>query len=170
MRKPVITAIIILCVFASFIQAGYVAVTPTYLGGSRWQHSYTITNTLEFPVKHITVWFDYGNYNNFAITSNSGAGVNGWTETIFPADDVIAEGAAYDFYTETNPILQGGSLGGFSIEFDYTGQAQPDTSQLVEVVDPTTFETLDTTFAVVPEPATLTLTLFGILALRRRTK
>ena len=162
------SALIILACSVSY--AGYIDIdivaTATNLSGDTWQYSFDIANMGTDTIRKITIWFDYGDMTNlFVTTQDSG----GWTENVIPADDFLAEGAAYDIENVSTGLAPGQELADFTVSFQYTGiEPLPALHHSFDVVDPETFATLYSG-ETVPEPATLFLiSLGGFLATRKR--
>ena len=62
----------------------------------------------------------------------------------------------------------GQNVSGFTVSFDWLGTGDPG-SQFYEIIDPDTFDTIDSGFTV-PEPAILPLLALGVLALRKKCR
>jgi len=139
----------------------------TNLGGSQFEYEYAITNdSLAFPIEEFTIWFDVGLYDNLVITTAELL-ASQWNEIILK-DTGFGVPIGYDSLTQSQGILPSETLSGFSVSFDWLGTGNPGT-QFFEIVNPITFETIDSGFTVpIPEPATLLLIGLGGALLRRR--
>ncbi len=140
------------------------------LGSGRWQYCYSVTNISLTPaIKEFTIWFDYGLYDNLAIETLDPPASN-WDELIIQPEPVLEDDGYYDAKAEAwNPgIGVGETVSGFSVSFDWFGAGQPG-SQFYEIIDPATFDTLDSG-RTVPEPGTLLLLGLGGLCLLRKRR
>ena len=141
--------------------------STTQLETNRWQYTYDVTNiSLTEPIKEFTIWFNYGKYDNLAIeTQNPPAG--NWDEIVWQPDPVIDSNGGYDGLVEVtaSAIGIGQTVSNFAVSFDWLGEGTPG-SQFYEIINPTTFETIDSGWTV-PEPATALVLSFGLLLLRR---
>ena len=151
-------------------EAANVTYTVESLGGSRFEYHYIVDNALSFDIEELTIFFDFGQYTNLAVTSP----LAGWDEIV--ADPTLVLGSPdpgfYDALALGAGIAPGHQLAGFSVSFDWLGVGLPG-AQSFTVVDPVTFDALASgTTNSVPEPATALLLTIGaaIAALRRRTR
>jgi len=138
----------------------------TDIGSGRWQYSYNVTNISLTPaIKEFTIWFDYGLYGNLSIeTPNPPA--SDWDEVVIQPEPVLADDGYYDALVLGVGIGIGEMVSGFAVSFDWLGVGDPG-SQLYEIIDPATFDTLDSGYTI-PEPATIILLSFGGIILRRK--
>jgi len=140
----------------------------TDLSSGRWQYTYEVTNiSLTKPIVEFTIWFDYGLYDNLSIETPDPPAGN-WNEVIVQPEPVLSDDGYYDALTLSLGIGIGEMESGFSVSFDWLGAGQPG-SQLYEIIDPETFEALDSG-STIPEPATLLLFGFGIFTLMSKQK
>jgi len=137
------------------------------ISAGQFQYEYTVTNdTLDVPIEEFTIWFDVDLYDNVAIV----------TEDPFASewDEIILEKTGfrlpigYDAKSVIEGIQVGQTLEGFSVTFDWLGIGTPG-PQFFEIINPTTFETIDSGYTV-PELATVLLLGFGVFGLRRKSK
>ena len=154
------------------VSAGYAGKTQisyslTELGGGSWQYSYEVSNiSLGVPIKEFTIRFDYGLYENLAITTPNPP-ARDWDELVFQSDPVIGDDGFYDALHLTLGIGEGQSVSDFSVSFDWLSTDTPG-SQFYEIVDPdNNYITIDSGFTV-PEPATSLLMLVGYAGLINR--
>lgn len=168
MRKilsfELLTVFVISCsTFASLSQISY---NLTNLGSGRWQYTYDVSNlSIENPIEEFTIYFDYTTCRNLALetpTHLSGQ----WDELVFQPDLVINDNGAYDALFLVTGIALGEKVSGFSVSFDWLGPDTPG-SQFYEIIDPDTFETIDSGWTV-PEPVTLLLVLSGAVIIRTK--
>jgi hypothetical protein len=137
------------------------------LGSSRFEYEYTITNdTLSVPIEEFTLWFDVDLYDNLIITTADSL-ASQWNEIVLQ-DTGFGVPIGYDSLSETGGLLPTQRISGFSVSFDWLGSGQP-SSQFFEIINPTTFETVDSGYTIpIPEPATMLLIGLGGIFFRRR--
>ena len=143
--------------------------TSEDLGGDRWQYSYTISNiNLSEPIEEFTIYFDYGLYDNLTIETGQPLS-DDWDEIVMQPDPVLADGGIYDALAINTGINQSQSVSGFSVSFDWLGTGEP-AEQFYEIIDPVSFETIDSGFTV-PEPTAMCLLATGcLILLKNRNK
>lgn len=136
------------------------------LGAGRWRCDYTVVNiSLTPPIEEFTIWFGYDAYDNLVIeTPNPPA--SEWDEIVWQPEPVLLDDGAYDAKALGAGIGSGQNVTGFAVSFDWLGAGRPG-SQLYEIIDPDTFETIDSRYTI-PEPATLLLLGLGTIALKRK--
>ncbi len=139
------------------------------LGGGRWEYTYDVTNiSLIPPIEELTIYFDYGQYDNLVVTTPETPPE--WDQIVWQVEPILNDPGGYDALANAENIAIdiGETLSGFSVSFDWLGTGDPG-SQFYEIVNPTTFETIDFGYTVpVPEPATLFLIGLGAMKLIRR--
>jgi hypothetical protein len=146
--------------------ATQVSYNVTQIGSARWQYDYTVSNkSLSEAIKEFTVHFDAASCSNLALVTPSPAG---WDAIVMQPEPLLHDGGAYDAVTLGGGILGGQNAGVFSVKFDWLGAGAPG-SQLYEIVNPSTFATIDSG-STVPEPATLSVFGLGSLVLAARRK
>jgi len=169
MKRKVLAGVLLVLFFTSAVSAlpmTKIQYEATDLGSGRWQYSYEVTNLSLTPaIEEFTIWFDYGLYGNLSIeTPNPPA--SDWDELVIEAEPVLADDGYYDALALGLGIGIGNSVSGFAVSFDWLGVGEPG-SQLYEIIDPATFDTLDSGYTI-PEPATLLLLTLGGIILRRK--
>ena len=146
-----------------------VAYSTNDLGGGRWEYVYDITNiSLAPPIEELTIYFDFGLYDNLEVTTPETPPE--WSQIVWQVEPVISDPGGYDALASAENIAidVGETISGFSVSFDWLGTDGPG-SQFYEIIDPVSFETLDSGYTV-PEPTTMCLLAFGSLALLRKRK
>jgi hypothetical protein len=90
-----------------------------------------------------------------------------WDEIVLQPEPFLGDDDGYDARAAGLNIDIGESVIGFSISFDWLGTGSP-ASQFYEIINPTTFETIDSG-RTVPEPAMpLLFGLGGLIRLKKR--
>ncbi|MBN1765002.1 MAG: PEP-CTERM sorting domain-containing protein [Sedimentisphaerales bacterium] len=138
------------------------------LSGNSWQYTYDIRNiSLTAGIEEFTIWFDYGLYENLAITTPDPP-AGDWDEIVWQPEPLIGDDGGYDGRAEvsTLAIAPGETVSGFAVSFDWLGTGVPG-AQFYEIIDPDDFSTLDSGYTV-PEPATIFLFGLGVVAIRKR--
>ena len=169
MRRSKAFLLVITIIFLLFtnVFAGTVKITyeTAELGAGRWEYTYDVMNiSLTEEIKEFTMWFDYGFYDNLAVSTP--ATPTGWDQIVWQVEPVLEDPGGYDALATNLKIAMGTNLGGFSVTFDWLGIGEPG-SQYYEIIDPVTFGTIESGYTV-PEPTTCLLLLSGALLLRRR--
>lgn len=151
---------------ASVLVSPAMATTVSYdltkLSGNSWQYDFTITNgTLSVPIEEFTLFFDQALFSNLQAT----AGPAGWDPVVAQPDPGLPDDGFVDWAALAGGIGVGDSLGIFQVRVDFSGAARPG-SPFFEVVDPDSFETLDSGGTVpnaTPAPGTLALVALALL-------
>ncbi len=137
------------------------------LGAGRWQYTFELANNgLTVPIEEFTVWFDYDLYANLTVETPTIPA--GWDQLVLQPEPVLLDDGAYDAMATGAGISLGQTLGDFAVSFDFSGIAEPG-PQPYDIIDPQTFQTIDSG-TTVPEPATLLLLGLGSAILRRKRK
>jgi len=135
---------------------------------AKWQYTYDMLNIgLDEPIQQFTIWFDYGKYNNLVVETPSPLSEN-WDETVWQPEPLLQDDGAYDARALGERIKQGEKVSGFIVTFDWLADGEPG-KQWYEIVDPETFETIDSGWTI-PEPTTLVLLGIGAIALLKKRK
>lgn len=146
-------------------QGAVIDYSVTALGPQSWQYDYTVTNDSEIlTIDEFTIYFDRTLFGNLAIALSP---VN-WDPLVIQPDPELPSNGFFDALALAFGIAPGTALSGFSVTFDFLGSGIPG-SQPFDVVDPLTFEVLQSGFTslaaqTVPEPGTLALLLVGGIA------
>lgn len=137
------------------------------LGGGRWQYMYEVTNnSLTVPIEEFTIWFDYDFYTNLTVETPTTPAE--WDQLVLQPEPVLLDDGAYDAKALDAGISISQTLGGFTVSFDWAGIGEPG-PQPYDIIDPQTFETIDSG-TTIPEPATLLLLGLGGAILHRKRK
>lgn len=135
------------------------------IGSGQWEYIYTVENIgLSGGIEEFTIWFDYGLYDNLAVTTPETPPE--WDQIVWQVEPVLEDPGGYDAVATNLNIAMGTELSGFSVSFDWLGQGNPG-SQYYEIIDPIDFHTIESGWTV-PEPATLFLIGLGALKLIKR--
>jgi len=138
----------------------------TDLGSGRWQYTYDVCNvSLSDTIEEFTVWFGIGLYDNLAIETLDPPRSN-WDELVWDPEPFLGDDGGYDALATGLNIGIGEHVYGFAVSFDWLGIGDPG-PQFHEIIDPETFETIDSGWTV-PEPATVLFLTFGIWLSRDR--
>lgn len=159
-------AVSFLCmVVAGSALAANITYQLTSLGTNSWRYDYALTNNGLSPIFEFAVFFDYASFSSLALGPTPAA----WDAIIVQPDVSLLSDGFLDSLSMASGLAPGDTLSGLSVTFISTG-ATPGT-QWFTVVDPNTFETLEsgmTTAAMttpVPEPSSLVLLAAGLAAL-----
>jgi len=145
-------------------QATSVSFDVAHIAGNTWEYSYTVANdTLATDIEEFTVWFDVNLYENLIATATPAD----WDPLVIQPDPGLPDDGLYDALALVAGIAPGGSLGGFSVQFDFLGMGTPG-SQPFDIVDPFSFalidggRTISTAGPAIPEPSTFVLLAVGL--------
>ena len=117
-------------------------------------------------IEEFTIWFEFGLYDNLAIETPDLPASN-WSEIVIQPEPVLKDDGAYDAKTLELGIGIGETVKGFAVSFDWLGDGIMPGSQFYEIIDPSTYETIDSGWTI-PEPAAVFLLGLGGLALRKK--
>jgi len=170
MKKTVSTGLVlVLCLgAASFgVPKTQIWYSAEELAGGRWQYNYEVANiSLTVPIEEFTIWFEYGLYDNLAVETPPVLPPGGWDEIVIQPEPVLEDDGAYDAKALGVGVEIGHTAGPFAVSFNWLGDSVMPGSQFYEIINPLTFETIDSGMTI-PEPATLLLLGLSGLLLRR---
>ncbi len=158
----------VLCVFFLYTAAHANLVTEILydvnnLGSGRYQFTYDVINiNLPEGIEEFTIWFDYGLYGNLTVETQTPLATD-WAEMVWQPEPAFGDDGAYDAQALASSIVVGQTISGFAVSFDWLGVGEPG-SQFYEIVDPVSFEIIDSGHTI-PEPATLFLCTLGFLVI-----
>lgn len=143
----------------------------TNLGGSTWLAGFTVVNDGTVPaIESFTVYLDGGQATMLVATASPA----GWDSLVVQPDGVLSADGFFDalLVDPSAALTPGVQLGGFSVQFDWSGTGTPVLFAFT-VNNPDTFEVLESGQAVaapgqpnlVPEPATWALLLVALGAI-----
>jgi len=161
----------------SGIHAQTISYTATDVSGSTWDYNYTVTNNTASTINEFTIFASLGQFSNLSIASSPSS----FNSVVLQPDAGIPADGYFDALSNSGGLTAGATLSGFSMQFNYLGSGTPG-SQLFNIVDPTTFNTLGAGYTTAgggvtqaPEinsgsaPGAITLLLGSLLVLRART-
>ncbi len=174
-----ILSILLLLIISTPLCATTIFYNVSNTGGNTWEFSYTVKNdSLSVDIEAFSIFFDYGLYENIAVTGVA----DDWEADGVEPDDIYGyeDDGYYDAWTYDAAIAVDQSLSGFSVSFDWLGDANETPGvQYFEIYD-VDYSVLDEGYTQladqggsdpVPEPSTLILFatgLLGYLLSRRR--
>ncbi len=171
MRERIGAGVIIQLLLVSIAFGGLntnIVYTTNETAEGRWEYTYEVINIdLEVPIEEFSIWFDYGLYDDIVIETSEPLSLE-WDEIVIQPEPVIEDDGFYDALALVAGIESGEKVSGFKVSFDWLGQDEPG-SQFYEIIDPVTFETIDSGNTI-PEPGTVILLGLGALALYRRRR
>lgn len=170
MKRQIFAAVVFvffLTVVGSSVPKTEIWYQTSDLGSGRWQYNYDVTNiSLTVPIEEFTIWFEFGLYENLAVETPDPPAGN-WSEIILQPEPVLKDDGAYDAKALGSGIGVGQIVTGFAVSFDWLGDATMPGPQFYEIIDPVTYQTIDSG-RTIPEPTMLLLLGVGAVALRRR--
>ncbi len=153
-----VNSILFLCLSGLMMAGVHTRMTYSVeeIGGGRWAYTYMIENiTLDESIEEFTVWFPLGQYDNLVPESPAEI-VQDWNELFWNPNIILNEDGGYDVLANSVVLEAGQSVEGFRVSFDWIGVGIPG-SQHYEIIDPVTFETIESGFTVIPEPMSMGL-------------
>lgn len=133
----------------------------------RWEYTYDIRNIgLMEGIFEFTIYFGDGLYEGLAAETD-GLLAETWDEIVWDPIDRLDVDGGYDGLAEVFAIGPSMTASGFSVSFYWLGEGTP-SSQYYEIVNPDTFETIDSGWTI-PEPCTLLLLGLPAILLRRKS-
>jgi len=173
MKKTVSTGLLLVfCLAASGfgVPKSQIWYSTEDLGAGRWQYNYEVANiSLTVPIQEFTIWFEYGLYGNLSVETPPVLPPGGWDEIVIQPEPVLEDDGAYDAKALGVGIEVGHTARPFAVSFDWLGDGLMPGSQFYEIIDPTTYQTIDSGYTI-PEPATLLLVGLGLWIFRKNTK
>lgn len=150
-------------------QATIIEYDTSNIAGTTWRYDYTVANnTLGASLNEFTIFFGRDLYQNVSL----GGAPAGWDPLAIEPDPNLPDSGFYDALALGSGLAPGSGLSGFFVMFDWLGAGTP-ASQLFNVVDAETIETLEVGFTVprvttppttpVPEPSLLSLLAVAML-------
>jgi len=163
--KHMLTGILCFVFCSNYASAVTVQYALDHIGGNQFQYNYTVINSdFAHGIEEISIYFELGLYENLAVSSSP----LGWDSIVFQPDPLLPDDGIFDSISlagQPDAIALGESLYGFSVSFDWLGGEAMPGSQLFEVLDPYSYETLASgSTSPVPLPGSLALLCSGVLA------
>jgi hypothetical protein len=150
-------------VFFGFMMRGEAA-TVSYeannIDGKRWEYVYTVSNdALSGDIEEFSIYFSGSQYGNLAVERSP----NSWDSVVNQPDTVFSSDGFYDSLALVSGIAPDTALEGFSVSFNFLGSGTPG-SQAFEILDPGTFNPLDSGFTTsnVPLPSAFSMFVIGL--------
>ena len=170
MKGKVLVGVLSICLFAAYCPGDpntQILFETTDLGGGRWQYTYDVYNLgLTEGIDEFTIWFGIGSYDNLVIETVDPPS-SMWDELVWDPEPFLDDDGGYDALATDLNIGVGENVYGFTVSFDWLGLDEPG-SQYYEIINPSTFETIETGYTI-PEPATLCLLgIGGLMVLGKR--
>ena len=171
MKRQIVAGVLFgfLLTAGSFGASTQIIYKTSELGAGQWQYTYEVNNiSLTKTIEEFTIWFDFGLYEDLAIETPDPPASN-WSEIVIQPEPVLKDDGAYDAKALGLGIGIDQVVTGFAVSFDWLGDGLMPGSQFYEIIDPTTYETIDSGWTV-PEPGTFLLFCFSGAALCRKRK
>lgn len=168
-RRTVASLVLLLFLGSVPAHAALITYDLTALGGSHYRYDYTVTNdgSITSEVALFDILFDPLLYDESSLSIVSDPILTAdWDQLMLGSGILIS--AAFDALALGDGIHVGESVSGFAVEFTWIGTGLPGI-QLFEIYDADTFDLLgggaSEARASVPEPSTIFLLGFGLIAL-----
>jgi hypothetical protein len=172
MKRQILVGVVFVLFLAGIVLGGLkteIWYQTSEFGLGRWQYIYDVKNiSLTAQIEEFTIWFEFGLYENLAIETSDPPASN-WSEIVIQPEPVLKDDGAYDARALNLGIGIGETVKGFTVSFDWLGDGIMPGSQFYEIIDTTTYQTIDSGWTV-PEPATFILFCLSGAALCRRRK
>ena len=157
--------------------AAIINYTATTLDDGRWQYDYTIYNDSQIDIIAFDIYFDFneGPYSGLDLFAYPDPDYSGWNQDIFPPftwSGVALEPWMLSAWAEDgDPLSYGGSLGVFSVVFNWAGNETPG-NQMFRLWDSNWNDfaygwttAIEEDMPPIPEPQTFMLLGTGLLGL-----
>ncbi|MEQ1546886.1 hypothetical protein [Methyloglobulus sp.] len=141
-------------------EAATISYETNHIGGNRWEYSYTVSNgALSGNIEELSIYFAGSEYSNLAV----GHTPSGWDVVVNQPDTVLPSDGFYDSLALVSGIAPKTALKGFSVSFNFLGSGIPG-NQAFDILDPITFNPIDSGFTVssVPLPSALSMFVVGL--------
>ena len=169
MKRKVIAGMVFMCLFSTYCFGDpntQILFETIDLGAGRWQYTYDVYNLgLTEGIDEFTIWFGIGSYDNLVIETLDPP-ESMWDELVWDPEPFLGDDGGYDALAMDLNIGVGENVYGFAVSFDWLDMGEPG-SQYYEIINPSTFETIESGYTV-PEPATLFLLGLGSVTLRMK--
>lgn len=150
-------------------QAADIQFSATPLGGTSWRYDYVVTNNDLPALDEFSILFEAGTFAELAVAASP----PGWSTIVL--QPVNGTGGLFDALALNESLPLGGSIGGFSVTFQFLAAGTPG-AQPFMIIDPFSEGSpviQEGMTRPIPEPQTLALLLAGlvpVVALARRRR